>query len=156
MPFVPVVSLDPERLKVTSQHLCEVFGIESLYSHQEEAGQNILRGISTFLDVPTGGGKTLAFWYALFYHWQPGNVEEDCQKIVLVVGPLVALMEDQTKTLNEKSIPAIAITGNRPNLEKSLTVKLGKTVYIVTNLSELLCFRIWARTSIVSVLWGQK
>ncbi|KAJ6577764.1 P-loop containing nucleoside triphosphate hydrolase protein [Mycena capillaripes] len=130
MPFIPVASLDPERLKLAEQRLCEVFDIESLHPHQKEAGQNILKGISTFLDVPTGGGKTLAFWYALFYHWQPGNVEEDCQKIVLVVGPLVALMEDQAKTLNEKNIPAIAITGNSPNLEKSLT-DFGKNKYRV-------------------------
>ncbi|KAJ7730236.1 P-loop containing nucleoside triphosphate hydrolase protein [Mycena maculata] len=73
MPFTPVATLDPERLKITAQDLCNVFGIESLHPHQEEAGQNILKGISTFLDVPTGGGKTLAFWYALFYHWEPGN-----------------------------------------------------------------------------------
>ncbi|KAJ7019763.1 hypothetical protein C8F04DRAFT_913652, partial [Mycena alexandri] len=88
--------LDPERLKIAAERLCRVFGIESLHPHQEEAGQNILKGISTLLDVPTGGGKTLAFrWYALFYHWEPGNTEKDCQKIVLVVGPLVALMEEQ-------------------------------------------------------------
>ncbi|KAJ7835270.1 hypothetical protein B0H14DRAFT_3707134 [Mycena olivaceomarginata] len=123
MPFTPVALLDPERLKLAEQRLCEVFGIESLHPHQKEAGQNILKGISTFLDVPTVGGKTLAFWYALFYHWQPGNVKEDCQKIVLVVGPLVALM-------NEKGIPAIAITGNGPNLEKSL-MDLGKNKYRV-------------------------
>ncbi|KAF7373721.1 p-loop containing nucleoside triphosphate hydrolase protein [Mycena sanguinolenta] len=130
MPFTPVASLDPERLKIAAKRLCEVFGIESLYPHQEEAGQNILKGISTFLDVPTGGGKTLAFWYALFYHWQPGNTEENRKKIVLVVGPLVALMEDQAKTLNEKGIPAIAITGNSPNLEQALT-DLGRNKYRV-------------------------
>ncbi|KAJ7235274.1 P-loop containing nucleoside triphosphate hydrolase protein [Mycena haematopus] len=130
MPFIPVASLDPERLELSAQRLCQVFGIQSLHPHQEEAGQNILRGISTFLDVPTGGGKTLAFWYALFYHWQPGNIEKDCQKIVLVVGPLVALMEDQAKTLNEKGIPAVAITGNSPNLEQSLT-DFGQNKYRV-------------------------
>ncbi|KAF7369168.1 p-loop containing nucleoside triphosphate hydrolase protein [Mycena venus] len=94
--------------------------LRGLRSVIEEAGQNILKGISTLLDVPTGGGKTLAFWYALFYHWEPGNIEKDCQKIVLVVGPLVVLMEEQAKGLNAKGIPTIAITGNSPNLEQSL------------------------------------
>ncbi|KAJ7127701.1 P-loop containing nucleoside triphosphate hydrolase protein, partial [Mycena epipterygia] len=101
--------------------LCDVFGIASLHPHQEETGQNILKGISTLLDVPTGGGKTIAFWYALFYHWQPGNTEENCQKIVLVIGPLVALLESQAKSLNEKGIPAAAITGKSENLDQLLT-----------------------------------
>ncbi|KAJ7429455.1 P-loop containing nucleoside triphosphate hydrolase protein [Mycena galericulata] len=130
MPFTPVATLDPERLRKAAESLCNVFGITSLHPHQEEAGQNVLKGISTFLDVPTGGGKTLAFWYALFYHWQPGNIEEDCQKIVLVVGPLVALMEAQAKNLNEKGIPAVAITGRSPNIDELLT-DLGKNKYRV-------------------------
>ncbi|KAJ7022999.1 P-loop containing nucleoside triphosphate hydrolase protein [Mycena alexandri] len=130
MPFTPVAVLEPERLKLAAQRLCQVFGVESLHPHQEEAGQNILKGVSTLLDVPTGGGKTLAFWYALFYHWEPGNIEKDCQKIVLVVGPLVALMEEQAKGLNAKGIPAVAITGNSPNLEQLLT-DLGQNKYRV-------------------------
>ncbi|KAJ7663703.1 hypothetical protein DFH06DRAFT_1393340 [Mycena polygramma] len=124
MPFSPVTTLDPERLKIAAQSLCDVFGIASLHPHQEEAGQNILKGVSTFLDVPTGGGQTLAFWYALFYHWQPGNTAEDCQKIVLVVGPLVGLLEAQAKTLNEKGIPAAAITSKSENIEELLTVSV--------------------------------
>ncbi|KAK6974225.1 p-loop containing nucleoside triphosphate hydrolase protein [Favolaschia claudopus] len=130
MPFTGVASPDPEKLKLAAQRLCEVFGVDELYPHQVEAGQNILKGISTILDVPTGGGKTLAFWYPLFYHWWPGNIDKDCQKIVLVVGPLVALLEEQAKTLNEKGIPAVAITGNSPNLDQELT-KLGKNKYRV-------------------------
>ncbi|KAJ7739197.1 P-loop containing nucleoside triphosphate hydrolase protein [Mycena metata] len=130
IPFTPVAVLDPERLKIAAERLCRVFGVESLHPHQEEAGQNILKGISTLLDVPTGGGKALAFWYALPYHWQPGNTEKDCQKIVLVVGPLVALMEERAKGLNAKGIPAIAITSNSPNLEQSLT-DLGQNKYRV-------------------------
>ncbi|KAJ6542878.1 P-loop containing nucleoside triphosphate hydrolase protein [Mycena capillaripes] len=108
MPFTPVTTLDPERLKNAAQTLCDIFGIAALHPHQEKAGQNILKGISTLLDVPTGGGKTIAFWYALFYHWQPGNTDVDAQKIVLVVGPLVALLQSQARTLNDKGIPAVA------------------------------------------------
>jgi superfamily II DNA helicase RecQ len=153
MPFTPITPPDPERPKITAHRLCEVFGIESPHPQQEEAGQNILKGISTFLDVPTGGSKTLAFWYALFYHWQPGNFDEDCQKIVLVVGPLVVLMEEQAKTLNEKDIPTIAITGNTPNLEKRLTVRHRKNIGCKFKCSELLFLpRTWAKTSTMSVL----
>ncbi|KAJ7022236.1 P-loop containing nucleoside triphosphate hydrolase protein [Mycena alexandri] len=130
MPFSPVAILDPERLKIAAQTLCDVFGIPSLHPHQEETGQNILRGISTFLDVPTGGGKTIAFWYALFYHWQPGNTVAACQKIVLVIGPLVGLLEAQAKTLNAKGIPAAAITSNSEDIEE-LLLDLGNNKYRV-------------------------
>ncbi|KAJ6530907.1 hypothetical protein B0H10DRAFT_2248029 [Mycena sp. CBHHK59/15] len=99
MPFTPVATLDPEMLKLAEQMLCAVFDIPSLHPHQIEVGQNILKGITTILDVLTGSGKTFAFWYALFYRWQPGNTDAHSQKIVLVVGPLVALMEAQAKKL---------------------------------------------------------
>ncbi|KAJ6589629.1 hypothetical protein B0H19DRAFT_1058625 [Mycena capillaripes] len=121
MPFSLITTLNPERLKVAAQTLCDVFGIASLHPHQEETGRNILRGISTFLDVPTGGGKTIAFWYALFYHWQPGNTAKDCQKIILLVGPLVGVLEAQAKTLNAKGIPAAAITSKSNHVEELLT-----------------------------------
>ncbi|KAJ7772144.1 P-loop containing nucleoside triphosphate hydrolase protein [Mycena maculata] len=64
------------------------------------------------------GGKTLAFWYPLFYYWAPGNLDDDCQKIVLVVGPLTALMESQAIGLAQKGVPAVAIssTSENPNL----------------------------------------
>ncbi|KAJ6492528.1 P-loop containing nucleoside triphosphate hydrolase protein [Mycena vitilis] len=130
MPFTPVAVLDPERLKLAAQTLCDVFGIPSLHPHQEKAGQNILKGISTLLDVPTGGGKTIAFWYALFYYWQPGRTDDDCKKIVLVVGPLVALLQSQARTLNEKGIPAVAITGGTADLEQQL-INLGQNKFRV-------------------------
>ncbi|KAJ7094490.1 P-loop containing nucleoside triphosphate hydrolase protein [Mycena belliarum] len=130
MPFAPVATLDPERLKTATQNLCDVFGIPALHPHQEETGQNILRGITTLLDVPTGGGKTIAFWYALFYHWQPGNTDAACQKIVLVVGPLVALMESQAKKLREKGVPAAAITSRSPNVDQLMT-DLGQNKFRV-------------------------
>ncbi|KAJ7135485.1 P-loop containing nucleoside triphosphate hydrolase protein [Mycena crocata] len=128
MPFTPVAVLDAERLKATAQVLCDVFGLASLHPHQEEAGQNVLKGISTLLDVPTGGGKTIAFWYALFYHWQPGNTDEKSQKIVLVVGPLVALLESQAKLLNEKGIPAVAVTSRSKDISQLLT-NLGRNKF---------------------------
>ncbi|KAJ7046358.1 hypothetical protein C8F04DRAFT_1323299 [Mycena alexandri] len=61
MPLTPVAVLEPEHLKLAVQRLCGVFDVKSLHPHQEEAGQNILRGVSTLLDVPTGGGKTVVF-----------------------------------------------------------------------------------------------
>lgn len=95
MPFKPIITLDPEKLHKASQMLCETFGIIAIRGYQEEAGKNMLLGQDTILDLPTGAGKTLAFWFALFYHWSPGNEDPACQKIVLVVGPLTGLMNSQ-------------------------------------------------------------
>ncbi|EDQ99113.1 uncharacterized protein LACBIDRAFT_335334 [Laccaria bicolor S238N-H82] len=80
-----------------SFELCETFGIPFLHPFQIETGQNILQKRSTILDVPTRSGKTLAFFYALFYYWWPGNTERDsCQKkIIVIISPLVALMQAQ-------------------------------------------------------------
>jgi superfamily II DNA helicase RecQ len=122
MPFKPLVELDPEKLETASKNLCAVFGVPSLRAHQTDTGKNVLKGISTLLDIPTGGGKTLAYWYSLFYYWAPGNTEEDCQKIVLVVGPLTALMQSQASSLAEKGVPAIAITSTSENPEQLLKV----------------------------------
>jgi hypothetical protein len=51
----------------------------------------------------------LWLWNLLFYHWQPGNIGRDSQKIVLVVGLLVALLEEQAKNLNVKGILAVLL-----------------------------------------------
>ncbi|KAF7289750.1 p-loop containing nucleoside triphosphate hydrolase protein [Mycena indigotica] len=132
MPFVPVDSIDPQRLKIARETLCSVFNIPSLHPFQEKVGLNVLQGKHTMLDVPTGGGKTLAFWFALFYYWQPGCTDEASNKIVLVIGPLVALLEAQAQLLNSKGIPAIAVTSNTPDLEQALTTKkLGQNQYHV-------------------------
>ncbi|KAJ7720137.1 P-loop containing nucleoside triphosphate hydrolase protein [Mycena maculata] len=118
MPYKPLAELDAVKLENASKVLCDLFKVPSLHPHQSQTGQNTLRGISTVLDIPTGGGKTLAFWYPLFYYWAPGNLDDDCQKIVLVVGPLTALMESQAIGLAQKGVPAIAIssTSENPNL----------------------------------------
>ncbi|KAJ7066255.1 P-loop containing nucleoside triphosphate hydrolase protein [Mycena amicta] len=120
MPFTPVDVLDPDKLQLARRTLCTTFNVPELYPYQEQAGQNILQGRTTILDVPTGGGKTMAFWYPLFYHWQPGRTDTESQKIILVIGPLVALLEAQANSLNSRGIPAVAITQQTPNLDQAM------------------------------------
>ncbi|KAJ7017788.1 P-loop containing nucleoside triphosphate hydrolase protein, partial [Mycena alexandri] len=114
--------------------LCAVFKVPSLRPHQVETGRNTLKGLSTFLDVPTGGGKTLAFWYPLFYYWAPGNVDKDCQKIVLVVGPLTALMDSQAADLAGRGMPAVAISSTSTNPDQLLK-NLAENQYRVAFIS---------------------
>jgi ATP-dependent helicase YprA (DUF1998 family) len=58
--------LDLERFATAARKLCAVFNIPSLHLFQEQAGKHVLEGRSVILDVPTGGGKTLAFILPLF------------------------------------------------------------------------------------------
>ncbi|KAJ7696314.1 hypothetical protein B0H17DRAFT_1131090 [Mycena rosella] len=57
-------------------------------------------------------------------------MKEDCQKIVLVVGPLVALME--ARKLNEKGVPAAVITSRSPNVDQLMT-DLGSSMLVLWN-----------------------
>lgn len=81
-------------------------------------------GQNTFLDIPTGGGKTLAFWYPLFYHWQPGVTAKDAQKIILVLGPLSRLLVSQAEGLNAIGVPAIAMTAETKDLDTAFKVHI--------------------------------
>ncbi|KAJ7127539.1 P-loop containing nucleoside triphosphate hydrolase protein [Mycena crocata] len=137
MPFTPLVELDPVKLHRACTNLCRVFGVPSLRVYQTQTGENVLKGISTFLDIPTGGGKTLAYWLALFYYWEPGNTQPDCQKIILAVGPLTALMESQALDLTKKGVPAIALTSNIPNLDLALQAVAANKFRIVIASPEL-------------------
>ena len=72
---------------------------------QEDIINAVLNGEDTFALLPTGGGKSVCFQV-------PALVKEG---ICIVISPLVALMKDQVRTLQNKGIKAIAlISGIKP------------------------------------------
>ena len=67
---------------------------------QEEIINTVLRGDNVLALLPTGAGKSICFQV-------PALIKNG---ICIVISPLIALMENQVKSLNNKGIKAIALT----------------------------------------------
>ncbi len=83
------------------QILEKYWGFSSFRPLQEEIITSVLDGRDTVALLPTSGGKSLCFQV-------PALAMEG---ICVVVSPLVALMNDQVKNLQERGIKALSITG---------------------------------------------
>ncbi|KAJ7361093.1 P-loop containing nucleoside triphosphate hydrolase protein [Mycena albidolilacea] len=120
MLFCPVTNPDPACVQRANECLCHLWNVLNLRPHQEQASINMIKGVSTLLDFPTSGSKTLTFWWPLLYHWAPNDDTEETRKNLLVISPLVALMGEQANDLIQRGIPAIVLTSETPNLEQAL------------------------------------
>ncbi|GAA4271880.1 ATP-dependent DNA helicase RecQ [Aquimarina gracilis] len=87
-------------IKSPLQILQEYWKHNSFKPLQEEIINAVLEGEDTFALLPTGGGKSICFQV-------PAMTKEG---ICIVISPLIALMQDQVKNLQEKGIKAIALT----------------------------------------------
>ena len=79
------------------------FGYDSFRDGQEEIIQSILSGEDALAIMPTGAGKSVCYQGPALL--LPG--------ITLVVSPLISLMQDQGKSLNEAGIHAAFINSTR-------------------------------------------
>ncbi|KJD36019.1 ATP-dependent DNA helicase RecQ [Tamlana sedimentorum] len=89
----------------------------SFRGQQETIINAVIAGEDTFALMPTGGGKSICFQV-------PALVKDG---ICIVVSPLVALMKDQVKALNDKGIKAMALTSGISY--KELDTMLDNCVY---------------------------
>lgn len=100
------------RVDLTAQ-LRNVFGLQAFRPWQREAIESLLDGPRRVLVVaPTGGGKSLTYQL-------PATLLE---RPTVVISPLIALMEDQVRGLEERGITAtfLASTLSRSEVERRL------------------------------------
>ncbi len=85
--------------------LRDVFGFDAFRPGQEDIVQAVAEGQNVLAIMPTGGGKSLCFQL-------PALMGEG---VTLVISPLIALMRDQVRALQEAGVAAGALTsGNTP------------------------------------------
>ena len=73
---------------------------DSFRAPQDKIIAAVLNDQNVIALLPTGGGKSICFQI-------PALVKEG---VCIVVSPLIALMQDQVDSLNEKGIKALALT----------------------------------------------
>ncbi|KAJ8727914.1 hypothetical protein PYW08_016299 [Mythimna loreyi] len=96
--------------------LKNVFHIESFRPKQLGAINSTLSGQHAIVVMPTGAGKSLC--YQLPALVKPG--------LTVVVSPLISLMEDQVRSLTNRSIPAKLITSSSSKEETSAALNVLK------------------------------
>ena len=89
-------------MKSAQSILKKYWGYENFRPQQLHVINNVIEKKDCLALLPTGAGKSLCF--------QVPTLMED--GICLVISPLIALMQDQVKDLQNKNIPAIALGGH--------------------------------------------
>src|SRR3954454_21021073 len=103
----------------------EHFGFRRFRPGQERAVQAAMEGKDTIVIMPTGSGKSLCFQL-------PALALEGT---TIVVSPLIALMKDQTDSLVERGIPAIAINSTLTAAElreAEAAIREGRAEFVYT------------------------
>ncbi len=103
----------PSQMNKKYQILKDIFGHDAFRSFQEEVVDCILAKQDVLTILPTGGGKSLC--YQLPTLLMNGTT--------VVISPLIALMQDQIKALNDLNISAEMISSATSNDENSFTLQ---------------------------------
>jgi ATP-dependent DNA helicase RecQ len=89
-----VSDLSSPTTRATPEQLLERFGLQTFRPGQREAVQAALDGRDSLVVMPTGGGKSLCYQL-------PALAGEE---LVVVVSPLIALMDDQRRRLEQAGV----------------------------------------------------
>ena len=105
-PGDPLRSRDEDPM---TERLTQRFGLERFHPWQREAIDTLLGGQPVLVVAPTGGGKSLCYQFPATE--LPGTT--------VVVSPLIALMEDQVRGLQQRGIAATWISSTLDAGERS-------------------------------------
>lgn len=86
-------------MKQPKEILEKYWGFSSFRNRQEEIINAVLNETDSVVLLPTGGGKSICFQV-------PALVKDG---VCIVISPLIALMQDQVKSLSDKGIKAMTI-----------------------------------------------
>ena len=92
------------------------FGYDSFRSGQEDIIHSILEGRDALAVMPTGAGKSICYQVPALL--LPG--------ITLVISPLISLMQDQVKSLNESGIHAAFINSSLTEAQVSKALGMAR------------------------------
>lgn len=100
--FIESSSIQHERYHSPEEALKVLFGYDSFRQGQKSVIDSISAGRDAFAVMPTGAGKSVC--YQIPAMLLPG--------ITLVISPLISLMQDQVKALNEAGVSAAFINSS--------------------------------------------
>ncbi len=96
-------------MKDAEQQLAEVFGFSDFRPGQREIIEAVIAGQDVLAIMPTGGGKSLCY-----------QLPALCRSgVTLVLSPLIALMRDQVRALQEAGVAAGALTSHNSEEESA-------------------------------------
>lgn len=87
--------------------LSDIFGFDAFRPGQEQIVEAVTQGENVLAIMPTGGGKSLCFQL-------PALLREG---VTVVISPLIALMRDQVRALQEAGVSAGALTSGNTDAE---------------------------------------
>jgi RecQ family ATP-dependent DNA helicase len=110
--------------KELNKLLKKYYGYDSLKEEQYKIISSVIEQRDVCAILPTGFGKSICYQLPFLF----------LKKCVIVVSPLIALMEDQVRQLEELHIPVVALNSNNGDKDMSLIkIYSGETKIIYTS-----------------------
>lgn len=102
-----IIHHDGFPMTTNAQILRDVFGFDGFRAGQEDIVQAVATGENVLAIMPTGGGKSLCYQF-------PALIRDG---LTVVISPLIALMRDQVRALQELGVSAGALTSGNTQEE---------------------------------------